>query len=340
MMVLRILACACALLFAAAESAAADGWRIVQSAGPVQAGATGFAPAAVQTNQTLPADAWIQTGAAGRVVLARGLETIALGPNSRVQLPNEPVNGNTQVLQTLGSALFQVDKQKAPHFQVDTPYLAAIVKGTTFTVTVTPEGSSVDVTDGVVRVETPDGADADSVPAGFSAVVTRNDLGNVVVFGSGHDSPTPGGSGESHGKSDGASNDGGNNGKGSVISTVIGEAVLDIKEASGGLATSVDEPADSHSHGGGKIDAVLVVEDDSSQGGGKKDDVSLDDDGGDIIGEVDDLDDSGKGGGGGGGAGRDPGDLGDDAHEGPDGISETIDSGDLQGPPPKIKKIK
>lgn len=266
MVMLRTLACAVVLLLTATESVAAEAWRIVQSAGAVKAGGAGFMPAAVRPNQTLPADAWVETGTAGRVVLVRGLEAIALGPNSRVQLPSQEVNGNTQVLQTIGSALYQVGKQKAPHFQVDTPYLAALVKGTTFTITVTDAGSSVDVSEGLVQVATPDGSDTEFVQPGFSGIVTKRDLGSVIVVGT-SEAPalphaTPSGDEKAAGKV------GANDGKGTVIAAAIGEVVLDVKAVSGGLATSVDAPpgvapekgepsVDSKKDGPTKSDVVL-----------------------------------------------------------------------------------
>ena len=74
----------------------------------------------------------------------------------------------TRVVQWLGAALFEVDHRPDPHFEVDTPYLTAIVKGTAFTVEVTREGSAVAVTQGVVAVGTPGGA-VSSVVAGMTA---------------------------------------------------------------------------------------------------------------------------------------------------------------------------
>ncbi|MEK7722402.1 MAG: FecR domain-containing protein, partial [Elusimicrobiota bacterium] len=119
------------------------------------------------------------------------VETIAVGPNSRVMLPALPVNGNTQVLQTVGTALYQIGKQKAPHFQVDTPYLAAVVKGTTFTVSVSEGVASVDVSEGLVEVATPDGAHSAYVRPGFTGYVQRSQRDTVVVVPT-TDGSTPG----------------------------------------------------------------------------------------------------------------------------------------------------
>jgi ferric-dicitrate binding protein FerR (iron transport regulator) len=74
----------------------------------------------------------------------------------------------TRVVEWLGQALFEVDHRPDPHFEVDTPYLTAIVKGTAFTVEVTHDGSAVAVTDGVVAVATPSGA-LSLVTAGMTA---------------------------------------------------------------------------------------------------------------------------------------------------------------------------
>jgi hypothetical protein len=294
MHLLRLLACTGFLLFAATESAAGESWRIVQSVGVVRAGGAGFMPAAVQPKQALPADAWVETGTNGRVVLVRGRESIMLGPSSRVQLPSEEVNGNTQVLQTIGSALYQVGKQKAPHFQVDTPYLAAVVKGTTFTITVTEAGSSVEVTEGLVQVATLDGSDTDFVQPGFSGIVTKKDSGSVVVVGSSRAPVGPADAAPQKGKSDEARSDGPSEGKGTVIATTIGEVTLDVKAVSEGLATSTETPTLVAADKENKLSGALAEEKDPTKktSGG-------DESGGSISPESEpklDADDSTKGG--------------------------------------------
>jgi hypothetical protein len=271
MTLLRTLACTVVLLFSATESLAGEAWRVVQTAGVVKMGGTGFMPVAVQPDQALPADAWVETSTQGRVVLVRGLETIALGPNSRVQLPSQEVNGNTQVLQTLGSALYRVGKQKAPHFQVDTPYLAAVVKGTTFTVTVTDAISSVEVTEGLVEVTTPDGSDSEFVRPGFSGVVSKHDTGNVVVVNS-PEAPAPevpADSGDEPGKQEtdvkSDTTDGAVKDETTIIVATIGEVDLDVKEVSGGLATSVDVPAIVEANGDGTVVEATKEEEDAAK---------------------------------------------------------------------------
>lgn len=215
-------------------AAAGEGWRIVDAVGAVRSGAPGLQPTALSNEQVLAADAWIETGKDGRVVLARGRETIAVAPNSRVQLPDEEVNGNTQVLQTLGSAFYQIGKEQKPHFQVDTPYLAAVVKGTAFTVTVDDGKSSVAVTEGLVEVATPDRADVEFVKPGFSALVTHGNASDVVVQETPttkDDSAAPEAKPRAATKDEHTSND--------VVKIpgAIGELAVDITRATEGLAS-------------------------------------------------------------------------------------------------------
>ncbi len=72
----------------------------------------------------------IRTGRNGRVLLVRGEETILISPNSVVGLPAEKKDGlSTTIIQQAGSILLEVEKRNVKHFEVETPYLAAVVEG-------------------------------------------------------------------------------------------------------------------------------------------------------------------------------------------------------------------
>jgi hypothetical protein len=280
---------------------AGDGWRVVDTAGTVRFGGPGFTPVALAKNAELPGDAWVETSANGRVILARGLETIIVEPKSRVQLPAAPVAGNTQVLQTLGSAIYKIGKQPKPHFQVDTPYLAAVVKGTEFTVTVEDGEASVKVSEGLVEVTTPDESDSEFVRPGFTAAVSREHRGDVVV------EPTPEKAEAAppvETPSDKSVKNEGGEPQTITISEPIGPVEVDVKETSGGLVTTDIVPT---------IDVVQVNDEkvsDSEAGSGKEDKPSGDD-------KVDD-------GASGGGSPQDVFDIKDSSGKGPDGQSEVI----------------
>lgn len=211
---------------------AGDGWRVVDTTGVVRVGGPGFMPVALTRDQELSSDAWVET-AAGRAVLVRGHETVIVEPNSRVQLPGAAVNGNTQVLQSVGSAIYKIGKQKQPHFQVDTPYMAAVVKGTSFSVTVGDDEASVSVTEGLVEVSTPDQQDVEFVRPGFTALVSRDNSSDIVI-----DQTRPG----DMPSSAPVPRSEGDSAEGIVIHKAIGDVDLDVKEVSSGLATG-DEVA-------------------------------------------------------------------------------------------------
>ena len=96
----------------------------------------------------------IRTGRNGRVLLVRGEETILISPNSVVGVAAEKKDGlSTTILQQAGSILLEVEKRNVKHFEVETPYLAAVVKGTQFSVTVEcRQAPRVDVQRGQVEV--------------------------------------------------------------------------------------------------------------------------------------------------------------------------------------------
>ena len=95
----------------------------------------------------------IRTGRNGRVLLKRGEETILISPNSVVGVPAQKKEGlSTTIVQQAGSILLEVEKRNVQHFEVETPYLAAVVKGTQFRVTIDAGKTSVDVIRGQVQV--------------------------------------------------------------------------------------------------------------------------------------------------------------------------------------------
>ena len=93
--------------------------------------------ASLKSDDVLKPGDTIRTGRNGRVLLMRGEETILIAPNSVVGLPAEKKEGlSTTIMQKAGSILLEVEKKNVKHFEVETPYLAAVVKGTQFRVTV------------------------------------------------------------------------------------------------------------------------------------------------------------------------------------------------------------
>jgi hypothetical protein len=84
--------------------------------------------------------------------------------------------GTTTVLQRSGEIAFEVEKRKLRHFSVETPFLAAVVKGTRFVVALSSRDARLSVHEGLVDVTdlaTGEGAD---IAAGQKASVTSAGL--------------------------------------------------------------------------------------------------------------------------------------------------------------------
>ncbi|MGY3234848.1 MULTISPECIES: FecR family protein [unclassified Bradyrhizobium] len=145
-----------ALIMGAASgaSAADDGvWSVSKSSGEVWLSTSGAQQVSLNQEETLKPGDTIRTGRNGRVLLVRGEETILISPNSVVGVPAEKKEGlSTTIIQQAGSILLEVEKRNVKHFEVETPYLAAVVKGTHFSVTVGAGSTKVGVLRGQVEV--------------------------------------------------------------------------------------------------------------------------------------------------------------------------------------------
>lgn len=135
-------------------SAADDGiWSVRKSSGEVWLATSGAQQVSLNQEETLKPGDTIRTGRNGRVLLVRGEETISISPNSVVGVPADKKEGlSTTIIQQAGSILLEVEKRNVKHFEVETPYLAAVVKGTHFSVTVGAGSTKVGVLRGQVEV--------------------------------------------------------------------------------------------------------------------------------------------------------------------------------------------
>lgn len=181
------------VVVASVSSAAAQdaSWRVSKSSGEVWIDAPGAQSVALSADTALSPGASVRTGANGRVLLMRGAETIMVSPNSVMQIPaaKSGNGGLTTVLQRSGSLLFDVEKQNVRHFEVSTPYLAAVVKGTQFRVTVDEAGSRVEVLRGQVQVTDYKSGQRALVNPSQTAAVSLRGTPGLALSGSGPMSP-------------------------------------------------------------------------------------------------------------------------------------------------------
>ncbi len=130
----------------------AEDWQVSKVSGHAWTGAEG-ARAELAAGMAVAPGVPIVTGERSRVMLQRGAESMVIGPKSVVSVSERPGEGlSTTVLERAGSVSFDVEKRNVQHFSVETPMLAAVVKGTHFTVSATGAAGGVAVARGTVQV--------------------------------------------------------------------------------------------------------------------------------------------------------------------------------------------
>ncbi|MGY4510215.1 FecR family protein [Bradyrhizobium sp. USDA 3650] len=176
---------------ASGASAADDGvWSVGKATGEVWVATSGAEQVSLNQQEALKPGDTIRTGRNGRVLLVRGEETILISPNSVVGLPTEKRDGlSTTIIQQAGSILLEVEKRNVKHFEVETPYLAAVVKGTQFSVTVNAGSTKVGVLRGQVEVSDFKTGQIAQILPGQAATVFEHGKPGVSLSGSGTFNP-------------------------------------------------------------------------------------------------------------------------------------------------------
>jgi len=161
---------------ASAAGKQSDHWMVTQLTGEARVIHPGLQSASLKVNAEIAPGDTLVTGNSGRATLVHGRDYILVAPNSELKLPKgaQP-SGFTRVIESLGSILFKVEHTAIPHFAVETPMLAAVVKGTTFNVVVNEQRTSVEVIQGIVQVSAFQGGMTRLVEGGgIVAVEPRN----------------------------------------------------------------------------------------------------------------------------------------------------------------------
>ena len=180
------------VLAATSATFAADGgdWTVSKSSGEVWLGGSDVRQASLKQEDVLKPGDTVRTGRNGRVLLKRGEETILVSPNSVVGVPAEKKEGlSTTIVQRAGSILLDVEKRNVKHFEVETPYLAAVVKGTQFRVTINAGKTTVDVVRGQVEVSDFKSGQIAQVMPGQHATVFANGKTGLSLGGTGTFAP-------------------------------------------------------------------------------------------------------------------------------------------------------
>lgn len=209
-----------------ATSAFADDWTAVQLRGQVlQLVDNQWQP--LVRGMVVPDSRVVRTLGFGHVTLTRGQETLDLGPNTQIQIHDRGTAAlpSTTVTQYFGSVSVEAQVENVKHFAVETPYLAAVVKGTRFTVTSGDTGASVSVQRGHVEVGDYHNGSHTLITVGQSATVDSLKTGDdIAVSGDGPLPPVVGTNGkpftgDNKGKGGKGNSDKGNSGNDNSANT-------------------------------------------------------------------------------------------------------------------------
>lgn len=161
------------------------GWRVSGLTGEASArlGSAPFEPLAI--GDIVAVGSEIRTERGSVVFLSRRGDRVIIQPASHLRIAEPKAGGLlTQFFQSLGEVFYDVEPRSSRSFGVQGPYMAAVVKGTRFLVTVKQDANSVRVDEGRVLVETADGTGSAMVGAGSVATVERGGDGHVQLSNS------------------------------------------------------------------------------------------------------------------------------------------------------------
>ena len=214
------------ILLSGANGSFARDWIVERVAGTVWSVEEGREPVKLQRQMQVRVGATIKTLGNGRVRMVNAKNAMTMSPNSLATITRDGwlFGARTRVLQEKGTIEFEVETRGRPHFEVKTPYLAAVVKGTKFTVSVTATSGTVAVARGLVGVTDAKSGQSADVGAGQKASASATSGGlstsasaNAEVGQSKSTDKTTGKSadaGKDTGKGNSSGNSGNDNGNG------------------------------------------------------------------------------------------------------------------------------
>jgi hypothetical protein len=177
----RLLAVLAMALILTGPALAAD-WVVLRLRGDVEVLVDGnWMP--LKRGDIVANEQMIRTLANGHAELQRDKEVVTLGNNTEIRIRHDSETGYTTVLQDFGRVEVDAEAKRVKHFEVQTPYLAAVVKGTHFIVTSDGDGASVAVDRGAVAVQSVASERMTTISVGQTATVKRKS--DLVVGGLG-----------------------------------------------------------------------------------------------------------------------------------------------------------
>ena len=164
--------------------ALADDWQVTKLRGAVQQQLNGQW-VDLKRGDIIADDTTVRTLEDGHVDLQRGQEVVSLGVGSQIRIHDRTDAQYTTVQEDFGSVEVDAEAKNFAHFEVQTQFLAAVVKGTHFVVTAGPTGALVAVSRGAVAVQSKVSQRSTTVTIGQVASVAPGRVRDIVLSGIG-----------------------------------------------------------------------------------------------------------------------------------------------------------
>jgi hypothetical protein len=209
-----------------------ESWVAVEVGGAVAQRDADGAWQAVGPGTVLAAGASLRTGDGAMLVLSHGRDRVTVSPNSELQIPAhaDPAHG-ASIIERIGTILFRVEHSPGRRFEVESPYLAAVVKGTVFTVSTSDQAGSVHLAEGSVEVSAAASKETALLRPGETAVVAASGK-DISILG------RPGSINRQHSENDPPERE--EKSGAAAITRTLGEEQLDIGRVSNGLLAGSD----------------------------------------------------------------------------------------------------
>lgn len=170
------------LLLGLCAPAMADDWSVERTRGQAMQQVDG-GWVLLARGDIVPDNRLLKTGSDGRVGLRRGAESIEMGGDTQIRVHDAGDALMTTVIQDYGTVAVEAERRNVQHFSVQTPFLAAVVKGTRFTVTFEDDVAQVSVERGMVQVQDQLHSLVADITPGHDATVSNDQP--LAVSGSG-----------------------------------------------------------------------------------------------------------------------------------------------------------
>ena len=173
-----------------ASTAFAGTWTVVQTSADAKYTTDRSNWKQITPGMALPDNSWVNTGKRGRLTIQKDTNVVNLNPGTLAGI-NE-LGGNldkTVIAQQTGSVTLDLVHKSAPWMTVQTPFLAAVVKGTKFSVTIGKTDAIVDVSRGRVGVTDPRRGETVDIVTGQKAQVDATSAHPMKVAGAGKIEP-------------------------------------------------------------------------------------------------------------------------------------------------------